>query len=99
MANDFKRKEPSKTEKVLFDLMINQQQMEKGLWSTSTLVIALAMLTKQDPKDVAELMVNGDEKIKEFSKKVNDEIKAMEEKKRPASAKAASDEHAGHNHQ
>lgn len=87
MANDYKQKEPSKTEKFLFDLAMNQQQMEKGLWSTSTLVISLAMLTKQDPKELAELVVNGDEKIKEFSKKVNDEIKALEGKK-----------HAGHNH-
>ncbi len=81
MPTDFKQKEPSKTEKMLYELAMNMNAMEKGLWSTSTLVITLAMLTKTDPKDVAEMMVNGDAKLKEFSKQVNDAIKALEDVK------------------
>lgn len=87
MANDFKHKEPSKTERMLYELVMAHNQMEKGLWSTSSVAISLAFLTKQDPKEIAELMVNGDAKLKEYSQKINDEIKKLEEEK-----------HKGHNH-
>lgn len=96
MGKDYLKKEPSKTEKVLYELMMAQNSMEKGLWSTSSLVLVLAMLTKQDPKAIAEMMVNGDEKLKEFSGKINEEIKKLEAEKRP-SAQPAADEH-NHNH-
>lgn len=81
MPNDYKQKEPSKTERMLYELALNQQQMEKGLWSTSTLVMALAILTKQDPKKIADIMANGNEEIKNFSKQVNEAIKILESKK------------------
>ena len=81
MSNDFKQKEPTKAERMIFELAMNQQQMEKAMWSTSTLVITLAMLTNQDPKAVAEMMVNGDEKLKEYSKQVNEAIAALEKEK------------------
>lgn len=80
MANDFKRKEPTKTEKVLYEIMVAHQNMERGLWSTSSVVMALAMITKTDPKQIAEALVE-EEKIKDFSKKVNEEIKKLEEAK------------------
>ena len=87
MSSDFKQKEPSKTEKMIYELAMAQNSMEKGLWSTSTLVIVMGILTGQDPQKIAELMVNGDEQIKKFSKKVNEEIKILENKK-----------HEGHDH-
>jgi len=92
MSHDFKQKEPSKTEKMLYEIVMAQNSMEKGLWSTSTLVITLAILTNQDPEKVAELMVNGDAQLKEYSKNVNDAIKKLEE------AKGGADAHAGHDH-
>ncbi len=78
MTTDFQKREPTKNEKMLYELFLQQQQMEKGLWSTSTLVIASAILNKVEPEKLAELMVKGDEKLKEYSKKVNDEIKKLE---------------------
>jgi hypothetical protein len=81
MANDYIKKEPTKTEKMLYELAVAQNQMEKGLWSTSTLVLVVAMLTKQKPEDVAELMVNGDEKIKQYSQQVNDVVKKLDAEK------------------
>jgi hypothetical protein len=80
MSNDYKQKEPTKTEKMLYELAMAQNQMEKGLWSTSTVVMALAVLTKADPEEVAKLMVD-DAKLKEYSQKVNDEIKKLEAEK------------------
>lgn len=79
MANDYLKKEPSKTEKMMYELLMSQNSMEKGLWSTSSLVMVLAILTKQDPKAIAELMVNGDAQMREYSTKINDEIKKLEE--------------------
>lgn len=87
MPNDYVKREPTKTEKMLYELAVAQNQMEKGLWSTSTLVMVLAILTKQKPEEVAELMVNGDDKIKEFSEKVNEIVKKLDAEK-----------HKGHNH-
>ncbi len=87
MGKDYLKKEPSKTEKMIYELVMAQNSMEKGLWSTSSLVMVLAILTKQDPKEIAELMVNGDEKLREFSGKINEEIKKLEAEK-----------HKGHNH-
>jgi hypothetical protein len=80
MPHDYKQKEPSKTERMLYELAMNQNQMEKGLWSTSTVVMALAILTKSKPEEVAELMFEN-EKIKEFSEKVNEKIKKLEAEK------------------
>lgn len=87
MPNDYIKKEPSKTEKMIYELAMNMQQMEKGLWSTSTVAMVLGILMKAKPEEVAELMVNGDEKIKEFSAQVNEAAKKLEAEK-----------HKGHDH-
>jgi hypothetical protein len=92
MGNDYLKKEPSKTEKMMYELYMQMQNMERGLWSTSTLVMVSAMLNKLEPKDVAELMVNGGDKIKEFSKLVNEEIDKLEKAKNPGHT------HEGHDH-
>ncbi len=81
MPNDYIKKEPNKTEKMLYEIAMAQHQMEKGLWSTSTLVMVLAILTKQDPQKIADLMVNGDDQIKDFSQKVNEIAKKLDEEK------------------
>ena len=68
---------------------MNQRQMEKGLWSTSTVVMALAILSKPSRMIWLKLMSNGDAQIKEFSEKVNELIKKIEEAKHPTSHKAS----------
>ena len=88
MSNDYTKKEPTKNERMLYELAMAHNQMEKGLWSTSTLVLVLAMLTKQSPEEIAELMVNGDDKIKDFSAKVNEAVKKLEMERHPTSHKA-----------
>jgi len=87
MPNDYIKKEPTKTEKMLYELAMAQNQMEKGLWSTSTVVMVLGILTKAKPEEIAELMVNGDEQIKKFSTEINEIAKKLEAKK-----------HEGHDH-
>jgi hypothetical protein len=98
MAHDFKHKEPSKTEKMIYELVMNQQSMEKGLWSTSTLAIIMGILNDVEPEKIAELMVNGDDKIKEYSKKINEAIKKLEEAKGDKQPAAHDHSHEGHIH-
>ena len=81
MPSDYIKKEPTKNEKMLYELAMAQNQMEKGLWSTSTLVMVLAILSKAKPEEIAELMVNGDDQIKEFSSKVNEIAKKLDAEK------------------
>jgi hypothetical protein len=96
MPNDYVKKEPTKAEKMIYELYVQQQQMEKAMWSTSTLVITLAVLTKQDPKAIAELMVNGDEKLREFSKQVNEAVSALEKEKHPSTHEATANSDGEH---
>jgi hypothetical protein len=110
MSKDYLKKQPTKTESMIYELAMAQRQMENGLWSTSSLVMILAILTKQKPEEIAELMVNGDAQLKEYSDKVNEIIKKLNTEKReamqkagavdehPTSHKATSDVHAGHDH-
>ena len=49
--------------------------------------MVLGLLGKYKPEEIAELMVNGDDKIKEFSNQVNEEVKKLDAKK-----------HEGHDH-
>lgn len=97
MSKDYLKKEPSKTEKMLYELAMNQHQMEKGLWSTSTVVMALAILMKVKPEDLAELMANGDTQIKEFSEKVNEKIRDLNSKKN-STEKTDNPDHNHENH-
>jgi hypothetical protein len=84
MPHDFKRKEPSKTEKVLYELFIQQQGMERNLVTNSAHVVALGLLLNVEPEKVAELLVNGNEKIKEYSDKINKAIDKLSENKKAA---------------
>lgn len=79
MANDFKRKEPTKTEKMIYDLMVNQQMMDHNLISNSAHIVALGILLKADPDKIAELLVNGDQQIKDYGAKINEAIKKLQE--------------------
>ena len=87
MATDYLKKEPSKTEKMLYELAMQMHSMEKGLWSTSAHVVALGLVLGADPEKVAEILANGDEKIKEYSNKINAAVQKIEAKK-----------HEGHDH-
>ncbi len=80
MSKDYFKKEPTKTEKMLYELAVAQHQMEKGLWSTSAVVMALALLNKIKPEELAKLIANGGAQIKEFSEKVNKLIQEKQPK-------------------
>ena len=96
MANDFKQKEPTKTEKVLYELMMRQEMSDRNLWTTSAHVIGLGMLLNIKPEQIAEMLVSGQEKIKEYGQNINQAIEKLEKERKQA--QPDSHDHAGHNH-
>ncbi len=95
MANDFLKKQPTKNEKMFYDLMMGMDTLDRRMWTTSSFVTALALLLKVEPKKVAELLTGEQTEIREFSKQINDEIDKIEAARKPADGE---DSHAGHNH-
>jgi len=93
MANDFKKKEPTKTEKVLYELMMRQEMADRNLWTTSAHVIGLGMLLNIKPEQIADLLVNGQEKVKVYGQEINQAIEKLEKERR----KDKPEEH-GHTH-
>lgn len=94
MANDFQKKEPTKNEKMIYELFMQQQQMERAMWSTSAHVVALALALGADPAKVAEFMGN-DAKMKEYSDKINEIISQNQKDKAP---ETHNHDHEGHDH-
>lgn len=80
--SDFKKKEPNKTEKVLYELFLQQQHLHQSLVTNSAHIVALSMLLNVEPEKVAEILVNGNEKVKEYSDKINKEIDRLQEAKK-----------------
>jgi hypothetical protein len=91
--------QPTKNEKMFYDLMMSMDVLDRRVWSTSSFVTALAILSKASPKEVAELLTTKQDKIKEFSKQVNDEIDKIEEAEKKTGESHAAHDHAGHSHE
>lgn len=96
MSNDFKKKEPTKTEKVLYELMMRQEMADRNLWTTSAHVIGLGMLLNIKPEQIAELLVQGQDKIKDYGQQINQAIEKLEKEKKANQADVHN--HAGHIH-
>jgi gas vesicle protein len=83
MYKDFQKKEPTKAERMMFELAMHQQSIERSLWTNSAFASALAMLLKVDPKQIAAMLVNSNDEIKKYSQEINDEIERLEKEKKP----------------
>lgn len=83
MKNDYQKKAPTKTERMLLDLAVFQQNMENNLFSTSQMTIVLGILGKLEPEEVAQLMVNGQDKIRGFTVRLNNKMKELVKEKQP----------------
>ena len=82
MANDYLKKEPSKTEKALYEIAMRVEMQDRSLHSNSGHIIALSIALDLDPKKVAEILLD-DAAIRDYAKKINDAIKEIEDKKKP----------------
>ena len=92
MAKDFLKKEPTKTEKVLYELFMRQEQFDRSLYTASAHAVALGIILGVEPKKIAEFLVNETEKIKEYGKAINEEIDKLEKAKHEK-------EHKDHKHE
>ena len=102
MSNDYKKKEPTKTEKVLYELFMQQQGMERSLVTNSALLVSLAMLMNIEPEKLAEAL-SDNEKIKAYSDRINKKIDELDSakgaKSEPAAKSETPEDHTGHNHE
>jgi hypothetical protein len=83
MANDYIKKEPTKTEKMLYELAMHQQSLEHNLFSNSMTILAVAKALGTDPKKIAKLLVDEEDKLKDLGKQINDEIDFLRKDKKP----------------
>jgi hypothetical protein len=87
MPNDYLKKEPSKTEKFMYELAVHQQQLENQTFSNSMTVLAVALALGADAQKIAKFLTTDEEKIKEFGKNINEAIAKLkpvkEEKPKP----------------
>ncbi len=74
MPNDYLKKEPSKTEKFMYELAVHQQQLENQTFSNSMTVLAVALALGADAQKIAKFLTTDEEKIKEFGKSINEAI-------------------------
>jgi hypothetical protein len=81
MPNDYLKKEPSKTEKLMYELMMHQQQLENQTFSNSMTVLAVALALGADAEKIAKFLTTDEEKIKEFGKSINEAIDKLRPKK------------------
>jgi hypothetical protein len=105
MPNDFKKKEPTKNEQMFYDMAMSMDMIDRRLWTTSSFVTALAILSGADPEKIARLLTTDMAKIQEYSKTINDAISKIESEEKaklgtetaPAAEHDHTD-HTGHNH-
>jgi hypothetical protein len=98
-ASDFLKKQPSKNERVFSELTMYLHDVDHRIWSVVSQVLAMALVQKIDPKKMAELLTGGDEKLQEYAKQINEEIKKIEAAKGIDADHAHSEHnHAGHAH-
>jgi len=76
MPNDFKKPEPSKAEKLFYELALAVQRLEQSQLTNTATVIAAAMLMKIPPEDMAKIIINQGF-IKEYAEKINAEIRKL----------------------
>ncbi len=77
MPHDYVKKEPTKTEKFMYELAMHQQQLENQTFSNSMTVLAVALAMGADAEKIAKFLTTDEEKIKEFGKSINAAIEKL----------------------
>ncbi len=75
---DYLKKEPSRTERALYEMAMHLQHLDRSLVSTSAHIVALGLLLDVKAEKVADILVNGNDKIKEYGQAINAEIDKLE---------------------
>lgn len=112
MPKDFQRPEPTKNEKMFYEIAMHLNDLDHRTWSVSSHVLAMGILLNVDPKKMAELLTGDDKTLSEYARKINDEIQKIQKEKAPKEGEAHSHndarshdhshehdhDHAGHDH-
>src|SRR6202142_4758702 len=91
MPHDYVKKEPTKTEKFMYELAMHQQQLENQTFSNSMTVLAVALALGADAEKIAKFLTTDEAKLKEFGKAINEAIDKLKPSK--------SETNEEHNHQ
>ena len=97
MPNDFLKKQPSKNEQMFYQLMMNQETLDRRIWTTSSFVTAMAILMDIKPEKIAEMLTVKQSQVQDFSKKINEEIDKIEAAQKETEP-SEGHLHAGHDH-
>ena len=81
MAHDYIKKEPTKTEKFMYELAMHQQQLESQTFSNSMTVLAVALALGADAEKIAKFLTTDEAKLKEFGKAINEAIDKLKPSK------------------
>ena len=79
--SDFLKKQPSKNEKMFYELAMELQMLDRRTLTNSAHIVALGMLLNVEPEKVAQLLANGGDKIEEYGKKINAEMDRLHKEK------------------
>ncbi len=82
-ANDFQGKQPTKNEKMFYEIAMQLHDLDYRVWSISSHMLAMGMLLNIDPKKMAEYLTGDENKIKEYAQKINEEIEKIRAAKKP----------------
>lgn len=93
MSNDFKKKELTKGERMLYELAMQMHDLDQRVWSTSSHLLAMGILLGIDPKKMAELLTGEESVLREYAQKISDEIKKIQESKPKSGEEPSSNEH------
>lgn len=81
MPHDYIKKEPTKTEKLMYELAMHQQQLENQTFSNSMTILAVALAMGADAEKIARFLTTDEAKLKEFGKSINEAIDKLKPKK------------------
>lgn len=79
MSKDFNQKQPSKNEKMFYEIFMQLNGMERSLFTNSAHIIAMGLVLNVDPEKIAAIMMDN-EKIKDYSEKINEAMKKLQDK-------------------
>lgn len=97
MPKDFQRPEPSKNEKMFYEIAMHLNDLDHRTWSVSSHVLAMGILLNVDPQKMAEILTGDEKQLSEYAKKINEAIQKIEKEKEAKNGGKPHD-HAGHDH-
>lgn len=81
MPHDYIKKEPTKSEKFMYELAMHQQQLENQTFSNSMTILAVCLALGADAQKIAKFLTTDEAKLKEFGKAINEAIEKLKPSK------------------